>query len=102
MPDRVVPRSWRQMRSWERLRQTARSGGVIVIVDDPTDRTRGGPRYHALGCPDLNKAYFDEKRGHGWKNGAYYWAPDARAAADGAAVRCGNPRDPLHHGSDAP
>jgi hypothetical protein len=89
------------MRSWERLRQTARRGGVIVIVDDPTDAARGGPRYHAFGCPDLTKAYFDEKRGNGWKNGAYYWAPDVRAATDGAAVRCGNPRDPIHERSDA-
>jgi hypothetical protein len=63
-------------------------GGLIVIVDDPTDRDRGGPRFHHPTCEHVAAHHFEEKRSNRWRNGAYYCVPDARAAADGQSVAC--------------
>jgi hypothetical protein len=92
MNARVVPRSWTQLQSWEQLQRWAQRGGLIVIVDDPTDRERGGPRFHHPDCDYVDQPFFETKRGNAWKNGAYYWVPDAGAARDGQAVPCGECR----------
>jgi hypothetical protein len=77
-------RSWEQLRRWSDTR-----GGLIVIVDDPTDHVRGGPRYHHPDCDHLAELHFETKRANAWKNGAYYWVPDRGAARDGQAAPCG-------------
>ena len=76
------------MRSWDQLQRWGQRGGLVVIVDDPTDRDRGGPRYHHIDCEHVAETHFEVKRGNAWKNGAYYWAPDANAAQDGQATAC--------------
>lgn len=80
MTDRVLPRASRHMGSWEQLtRQTSR-GGVVVIFDDPTDKQRGGARFHHVSCDDVAEVNFERKRSNRWSTGAYYWAPDAASA----------------------
>ena len=58
------------MRSWAQLQRWAQPGGLIVIVDDPTDRNRGGPRYHHPDCNHVAEPHFETKHDNGWKNGA--------------------------------
>ena len=61
-----------------------------MIVDDPTDRDRGGPRYHHPDCDHVAEPHFETKHDNGWKNGADYWAPSVSAARDGQATPCGD------------
>lgn len=76
------------MYSWDQLQRWRERGGLVVILDDPTDRDRGGPRYHHPRCEHVAQAHFETKRENGWKNGAYYWVPDPAAAKDGQARAC--------------
>jgi hypothetical protein len=93
MDARVVPRSWTQLRSRDQLQRWGQRGRLIVIVDDPTDRERGGPRLHHSDCNYVDQSFFETKRGNAWKNGAYYWVADVDAAKDGQAVPCGECRN---------
>jgi len=80
--DRVVPRSWIQLRSWEQLERQRSRGGLIVILDDATES-----HYHTPSCTHVAETHFETKRSNAWRNGAYYWVPSAADAA-GYAVRC--------------
>lgn len=82
MADRVVPRSWTQLRSSDQLRRWRQREGVIVILDEYTPS-----HFHHPGCDDVRTEFFDVKKANGWKNGAYYWAADGAAAA-GYATAC--------------
>lgn len=89
MADPQVPWGWKKLTSWQQLQRQGARGGVIVIFDYPTDAARGGPRFHHLACDYVAEANFETKRSNRWSTGAYYWAPDARAASL-MATPCGN------------
>ena len=84
MADRAVPRSWTQLRSWDQVQRWRARGGLIVILDEPTES-----HYHAPDCKDVDQRHFEMKRSNAWRTGAYYWIRRAEDAA-GYAVACGN------------
>lgn len=84
MTDRVVPRSWRPLRSWDQVQRWRRRRGVVVILDDYTRS-----HYHDPACEDIRQEHFETKRGNSWKNGAYYWVRNGSEAA-GYATACAN------------
>ncbi len=84
MSDRVVPRSWIQLRSWDQVQRHGARGGLIVILDDATDS-----HFHDPACDDVAERHFEVKRANRWKNGAYYWISKPAEAA-GYATPCSN------------
>jgi hypothetical protein len=84
MSHRVVPRSWRQLQSWDQVQRWRRRCGVIVILDDYTPS-----HFHDPSCQDIRQGHFETKRANKWNNGAYYWVPDGSEAA-GYATACAN------------
>jgi hypothetical protein len=82
MPDRVVPRTWTLLCSWEQVQRWQAKGGLVVIIDDATDS-----HFHAPTCEHVATRHFEVKRSNGWKNGAYYGIAEPGDAV-GYAVAC--------------
>jgi hypothetical protein len=96
-----TPGGWVELEvrnDWERVRGL---GGVIVISDDATDVSAGGPKYHHRGCPYVTLSNFQEKvldpSAAGRRpNGRYFWVARTATARSGGARRCRHPDDPLN------
>jgi hypothetical protein len=82
MPNRVVPRTWIPLLSWEQVQRWQGKGGLILIIDDATDS-----HFHVPTCEHVAKRDFETMRSSAWKNGAHYGIAEPGDAA-GHAVAC--------------
>lgn len=99
--DEAAPAGWRELRTVEEWEQIPVDRHAVLVVNDTTDRAKGGPVCHRPGCSFAKRDHFVRKvvtplAGGKRPNGRYYWALSSAAAEAGGARACRHPSDPLN------